>query len=124
MKNSLCTIVVMCTLVTACATDPDQLSATSISSLQYKDYSCDDISTESSRVEERTEELYKELKEKSETDNVQAAVGAILFWPALFFLEGGDGPEAEEYRQLKGEYKALEVVSEEMKCEIAFNDID
>ena len=24
-------------------------------------------------------------------------VGLILFWPTLFFREGGDGPEAAEY---------------------------
>ena len=34
-------------------------------------------------------------------------VGLLLFWPALFALEGGDGPEAAEYARLKGEYEAL-----------------
>jgi hypothetical protein len=38
------------------------------------------------------------------------ALGLILFWPSLFFLDG-DGPEAQEYARLKGEYEALEVAS-------------
>ena len=43
-------------------------------------------------------------------------VGLILFWPALFALEGGDGPDAEEYRRLKGEVDALQTVSVKKKC--------
>jgi hypothetical protein len=35
------------------------------------------------------------------------AVGLILLWPTLFWLDG-DTPEAQEYAHLTGEYKALE----------------
>ena len=45
-------------------------------------------------------------------------VGLVLFWPTLFFLEGGDGPEASEYTQLKGEFEALRINSVQKKCEI------
>jgi hypothetical protein len=45
-------------------------------------------------------------------------VGLVLFWPALFFLEGGDGPEAAEYAQLKGEFEALRENSIQKKCGI------
>ena len=41
----------------------------------------------------------------------------ILFWPALFFLEGGDGPEAAEYAQLKGQYEALRTLAVQRKIE-------
>jgi hypothetical protein len=47
------------------------------------------------------------------------AVGMILFWPALFFLEGGDGPQAAEYGRLKGERDALERVAIQKKCDPA-----
>ena len=43
------------------------------------------------------------------------AVGLLLFWPALFFLEGGDGPEAAEYARLKGQYEALRTVAVQRK---------
>ena len=45
-------------------------------------------------------------------------VGLVLFWPTLFFLEGGDGPEASEYTQFKGEFEALRINSVQKKCEI------
>jgi hypothetical protein len=40
---------------------------------------------------------YNKLQKTTENDQAQMAVGMILFWPALFFLEGGDGAEAAEY---------------------------
>jgi hypothetical protein len=43
-------------------------------------------------------------------------IGLVLFWPALLFLEGGDGPEATEYANLKGEYEALRENSVSKKC--------
>lgn len=43
-------------------------------------------------------------------------IGLVLFWPALFFLEGGDGPQALRYQQLKGEAVVLERVGTEKKC--------
>lgn len=50
-------------------------------------------------------------------------VGLVLFWPTLFFLEGGDGPQAQEYARLKGERDAIERVSIQKKCGIEFKDI-
>ena len=47
-------------------------------------------------------------------------VGLILFWPTLFFLEGGDGPEAAEYARMKGEIDALETISIQKNCGIKF----
>mgnify|MGYP001232624020 CR=1 FL=1 len=51
-------------------------------------------------------------------DNAQMGVGLVLFWPALIFLEGGDGPEAAEYAQLKGNYEALQDNAILRKCGI------
>lgn len=90
-----------------CATAPDEIRTASVSPLKYKDYSCDQIVQEMSYTSEETNRLYTALDKKASDDSVAMGVGMVLFWPALFFLEGGDGPEAAEYSQLKGEYKAL-----------------
>jgi len=42
----------------------------------------------------------------------------------LFFLEGGDGPEAAEYGRLKGERDALEKVAIQKECGIIFQPIE
>jgi hypothetical protein len=66
----------------------------------------------------RTNKLYHNLKKEADADGAQMAVGLVLFWPALLFLEGGDGPEAAEYAQLKGEFEALRENSVQKKCDI------
>ena len=68
-------------------------------------------------VSERTTALYQNLNRTANNDALQMTVGLVLFWPALFFLEGGDGPEAQEYSNLKGEFKALRTAAVKKKCE-------
>ncbi|HET6629716.1 MAG TPA: hypothetical protein VFG91_08065 [Woeseiaceae bacterium] len=86
--------------------------------MKYRDYDCDQIALEMDYVGQRTNKLYARLKSERTADNVQMGVGLLVFWPALFFLEGGDGPEAAEYAQLKGEYEALRENAVQRKCAI------
>jgi len=55
-------------------------------------------------VSGETEVLYRKLDELADDDASQMGVELILFWPALFALEGGDGPEAHEYAKLRGKF--------------------
>ena len=87
-----------------------------MSPLKYKDYDCDQIALEMDYVGQRTTRLYTRLDSERKKDNAQMGVGLVLFWPALFFLEGGDGPDAAEYAQLKGEFEALRDNSVQRKC--------
>jgi hypothetical protein len=113
-------VAVLALVATACASQPDKIQTASVSTLQYKDHDCEQLAMESDRVNNRVNELYHSLKNKADGDSAQMAIGMILFWPALFFLEGGDGPEAAEYAKLKGEREAIEKVSIRRKCEIDF----
>lgn len=54
-------------------------------------------------------------------------VGLILFWPALFFIDG-DTPQAQEYARLKAEFDALEQAAIQKECGLKidrpFNQIE
>ena len=117
VRALMMTITVL--LVTACASDPDKIDTAYVSPLKYKDYDCDQIAMEMDYVGNRTTQLYQRLKKEADADKWQMGVGLVLFWPTLFLLEGGDGPEAAEYAQLKGEYRALQDISVKKKCAIA-----
>lgn len=106
----------------ACATSPNKIAAQYVSPMQYQSYDCDQIGLEQSRIERRTNELYGSLKNQANADKWQMGVGLILFWPTLFMLEGGDGPEATEYARLRGEYNALSEVSVTKKCQLQFRE--
>ena len=106
-------------LTAACASNPDKIDAAYVSPIKYQDYSCRQISEEMDYVGARTTDLYTRLKSERTKDNWQMGVGMVLFWPALFALEGGDGPEAAEYSRLKGEFEALRQTSNKKSCAIA-----
>lgn len=114
IKKLLPLATVLC-LLAGCATNPNKISASYVSPVTYKNYDDDQIIMEMDHVSRRSGELYNSLKSESSKDTAQMTVGLILFWPTLFFLEGGDGPEAAEYARLKGQYEALRTVAVQRK---------
>ena len=109
------TFIFCLSIITGCATSPDKISATYVSPLKYKDYDNDQIVMEMDYIGQRTAELYYQLDKEAKSDQGQMALGLLIFWPALFFLEGGDGPQAVEYARLKGEYEALRKIAIQRK---------
>ena len=91
-----------------CATPPDEIPTSHVSPVQYSHYDCEQITMEMRHVGRRVNELYYELDEEAGDDAAQMGIGLLLFWPALFFLEGGDDARAGECARLKGERIALE----------------
>ena len=102
--------------VSACASQPEKIPAQYVSEVSYQHYSCDQLAMEARRISARTGDLYARVKSTADTDEVQMGVGLILLWPVLFFLEGGDGPEAAEYARLKGETDAIDRAGISKKC--------
>lgn len=106
-------------IFSGCATHPKKISAAYVSPLKYKDYDCDQILMEMDHISHRTNVLYQNLRSEANADTMQTGVGLLLFWPTLLLVEGGDGPEAAEYAQLKGEYEALRQMAIKKKCDLA-----
>lgn len=113
-------LAVASVLLASCATNPDKIDAAYVSPLKYQNYDCQQIGMEMDYIGNRTTKLYQRMKSERKKDNWQMGVGLILFWPALFALEGGDGPEASEYAQLKGDFEALRQASVQKKCELSY----
>ncbi|MDP6707313.1 MAG: hypothetical protein QF893_13300 [Alphaproteobacteria bacterium] len=113
-------MVAACFLAFGCASQPDDIQTSYVSPVQYENYDCQQIQAEMQRVSNRASNLRGDLKKKADNDAIQMGVGLVLFWPTLFFLEGGDGAEASEYARLKGEKEALEKVSIQKKCGVGF----
>ena len=109
-------------LASGCASRPKNIGASYVSPVQYQSYTCDQIEQELARVTRRGSELYGTLDKKAGTDAMQMGVGLVLFWPTLFLLEGGDGPEAQEYARLKGEKEALEKIAIKKNCDLEVRD--
>lgn len=116
MRNGILFLVLIA--IAGCASNPDEIAAAYVSPLKYRDFSCDQLAMEMDHVGSRTTRLHSSLQKKRSGDKWQMGVGMVLFWPALFALEGGDGVEATEYSLLKGEFEALRKVSVEKSCSL------
>ena len=92
-----------------------------ISPLQYQDYSWKQISAELQRVSSRAQQVANDVNRNADGDTAAMAAGLILFWPALFFIDG-DSPQAQEYGRLKGEYDALEQAGIKKNCGLDYSN--
>ena len=111
--------VMLAGVLAACASSPENISASYVSPNQYASYSCAQLRDEAARVSTRAMQVSGAQSNKATTDAVATGVGVILFWPALFLIKG-DGTTAAEVARLKGEMEAIEQVSIQKKCRIEF----
>ena len=105
--------------VTACASGSDKIAATYVSPIQYASYSCRQIGEESQRLSSRAAQAAGVQDKKRTNDAVVTTVGVIVFWPALFFIDG-DNQQTAELARLKGEMEAVEQASIQKNCGIQF----
>jgi len=66
------------------------------------------------RVSSQVQQVTGQQQRKANNDKVAMGVGLVLFWPALFFMAGGD--KKNELSRLKGEYDALQAAGIQKKC--------
>ena len=118
MKKTIATLtaVTFTTMMTACATPPDKVSASYVSPIQYSDYSCTQIKREMTRVQRQVNTVTGQQQKAATNDAVATGVALVLFWPAIFFIAGGD--KADELAALKGEYEALQQAAIKEDCDL------
>ena len=109
------TVTAATILTVGCASKPSEIQAQYVSPMTYSDRSCKQIRSEMRRVQSKVTNLGGQIADNASGDNVAMGVGMLLFWPALFFLDG-DGTEAQDYGRLKGEYEALEEAALQENC--------
>ncbi len=117
MKKKILITIPIIVMLSSCATPPEKIKASYVSPMQYNNYTCIQISEEIQRLSYRVNEL-KGLQQKTVSkNNTVGTVGLLLFWPALFFIEG-DSEQANEYSRLKGEFNTIEQVGIQKNCNL------
>ena len=115
MKKFIASTLAMTMVLAGCSTASKDIAAVSVSPLQYQSYDCEQLTSESQRVQTRVTQLGGRLDEAASNDKAITGVGMILFWPALFAL-GGTKQQEAEYARLKGEYDAIQQAAISKKC--------
>lgn len=98
-----------------CATASKDIAANYVSPMQYQSYDCEQLASETQRIQVRVNQLGGRLDEAAANDKAITGIGLILFWPALFAL-GGTKQQEAEYARLKGEYDAVQQAAVIKKC--------
>ena len=118
MRGELLLALLCCSLA-GCASSSSEITPHYVSPIQYHALSCQQLAAEGARVSQRANQLAGVQDEKSTNDAIATGVGAVLFWPSLFFIKG-DGQTAAELGRLRGEFEAIEQASIQKNCGMRF----
>jgi len=113
--KKLTVIVASLAVLAACASSPNQIAATYVSPLVYQGFDCDQMRAEGARINARVAEVTGQQQAAANNDAAMMGVGLVLFWPALFFLQG-DKTKSTELARLKGESDALQQAYIQKSC--------
>ena len=104
-----------CIALAGCATASKDITAAYVSPMQFQSYDCEQLSSETQRIQSRVVQLGGRLDTAASNDKAIAGVGVLLFWPALFAL-GGTKQQEADYARLRGEYDAVQQSAILKKC--------
>ncbi len=103
-----------------CATHANDIAAAYVSPIQYQSFTCSQLREEAARVSSRAALASSgQQDQNASNDAVATGVAIVLFWPAAFLVHG-NGANAQEVAQLKGDMDAIEQANIQRKCGIEF----
>lgn len=117
MKKLISATLASALFLSACAQSADSIQPTYVSPMEYRDFSCDQVSGELRRVTRRMNEVAGIQDETASEDAWATGIGIVLFWPALFFINSSD--QEAQLGRLKGEFDALEQSAVQKNCDVA-----
>jgi hypothetical protein len=119
LKNKLKATTLTCAsilILNGCASKSQDIPSTYISPNEYASFSCPTLESEMRDISQRVGVITGQVDKEASNDSWQMGVGLVLFWPALFFLEGGDGALQAEYALLKGKHEAVTTQYKRKNC--------
>lgn len=115
-RKSVAELSIAAVLLPGCASRPDNVVASHVSSSRYADRTCKSLARELDEVQDALRAQSAKLNDKATQDAVVTGVGVILFWPVLFALGNNAGLEGDVAR-LKGEEQAIRKQMREADCD-------
>lgn len=110
MKAKLLLAPLVCTLMTACMnmpTTPSQITGAYVSPVKYQGYDCSKLSNELASLSRRENQLVVAQTQRVKTSEMQAI---------MYGMGQGDGIEASELANVRGEREAVLSAMELKSC--------
>ena len=106
--NKPITLALCATLaLSACATAPQNIAPTNMSAQPFMGRSCASLASEYNAASSRLQAASQAQEAKANSDAAMTAVSLILFWPAMFAVQGDNGNEVT-IAEAKGRLMAIE----------------
>ncbi|MEP6828314.1 MAG: hypothetical protein ABJA10_09600 [Aestuariivirga sp.] len=102
-----------------CASKSSEIAPSYVSPVGYQAYSCEQLGQEAQTVSRRAAIASGQQDKIRTDDTVKTTVGVIIFWPLLLFNKG-DGQQAAELANLKGQMQAIQDESVVKNCGFKF----
>jgi len=111
--------VIACSIMVSCAQNPNNIHPTYVAHDRYAAMSCQELRIEAESVSRHAAILAGRQTNEEAQDAVALGVGLLLFFPALYLVEGNSG-NAAKLAYLKGQADAIEQASGNKQCGIKF----
>ena len=79
MKQNFFVLVLVVFITTGCSTASKDITETYVSSMQYRNYDCSQLTAETHRIHSRVNQMAGRLDESASNDKVLTGLGIILF---------------------------------------------
>jgi len=106
LSKTLALAVAVATLA-GCASNPDKIDADYVPASKYSGKSCDELDALFAKNHNAKQKLNRQMQSASKKTKAVGWVGALVFWPALFFMEGKDVSADEALAMYKGNEEAI-----------------
>lgn len=116
-RRTVAALTIAAMTLPGCATRPENVAASHVSSSRYADRTCKSLARELDEVQDALRAQSAKLNDKATQDAVVTGVGVVLFWPVLFALGNNSGLEGHVAR-LKREEQAIRRQMREADCEM------
>lgn len=114
-RISIAALVAASLFLGACAQSPDKITPAYVSHTPFLSMDCRALSAEAASLNRRVADLTGKQDKAANNDAALTAVAVILFWPAAFFVAGGED-HAAELAQLRGQAEAITQAAQQKGC--------
>jgi hypothetical protein len=99
-----------------CATKGANVTSSYVAQGTYDKATCATLARDIIDAQQHASALSGQLDSAADKDAAVVAVTLLLFWPAIFFVSGGDKEKQAELASVKGQFEAMNKVYKSKGC--------
>lgn len=120
--DRLIALALVALALAGCASSADSIHPAYVSSQRYTGLTCAQLIDAAEDVSDHAAQLAGVQDKKATRDALKTGAALVIFWPAAFFVQSGDGAAAVKLARLRGKKEAIEEAIEIKRCKVRFQE--